>query len=135
MSVLFLHGGNMVHTQTYILRTFYCDGTCADIHFWEHFRWCLNFRYILILWFWFLKCYPGVRLTWKCGYILFCTSEKINLPRGGVFSLTLSAFYFVCGTGLKKNNNNYNKTLIQGRRVFLMKNAYFRESSYSRLIC
>jgi len=37
----------------------------------------------------------------------------------------------VCGTGLKKKKKkkiNYNKSVIQGRRVFLMKNAYFREN-------
>ena len=58
----------------------------------------------------------------------FCfVLRKKYVPRGGE-ALVLRASYVVCGTGLKKKKINYNKSVIQGRRVFLMKNAYFREN-------
>ena len=57
----------------------------------------------------------------------FCfVLRKKYVSRGGE-ALVLRASYVVCGTGLKKKIN-YNKSVIQGRRVFLMKNAYFREN-------
>jgi len=63
-------------------------------------------------------------MTSNSGYILVCTSKNY-VSRGGE-ALVLRASYVVCGTGLKKKK--YNKSVIQGRRVFLMKNTYFREN-------